>query len=47
MIDFESACPWGRARPSRAPHADEADSEKTIGEDVGGEPAKVCRVIQG
>src|SRR5215216_5492399 len=70
MIDSESACPWERARPRRlrrrpvaslpgAPHADEADSWRTIGEDVGttptgdGEavsgrrPAKVWRVIQG
>jgi hypothetical protein len=59
MIDSECACLWGRARPSWAPHADEADGWRTIGEDVGtkptgdGEavsgrwPAKVWRVIQG
>src|SRR5438093_6944148 len=47
MIDSESACPRGRARPSWAPPAAEADSRCTIGEDAGGDPAKVWRVIRG
>jgi hypothetical protein len=47
MIDFESACPRGRARPSWAATADEADSRSTIGEDVGADPATVWRVIRG
>jgi len=46
MIDPEAACPWGRDRPSRAPHADETDSS-AIGEEVGGDPAPAWRVIQG
>src|SRR5947208_6727891 len=47
MIDSESACPRGRARPSWATPAAEADSRSTIGEDAGGDPAKVWRVNRG
>src|ERR671936_1142069 len=46
MTDSESTCPWGRDRPSWAPHADETDSS-AIGDEVGGDPAPTWRVSQG
>jgi hypothetical protein len=46
MIGSELTCPWGRARPSWAPHADEPIAE-AIGEEAGGDPATAWRVIQG
>jgi hypothetical protein len=47
MTGSESACPRGRARPSWAATADEADSRSTIGEYAGADPATVWRVIRG
>jgi hypothetical protein len=47
MIDSESACPRGRARPSWAATADEADSRSTIGEDVGTTPTGDGEAVSG
>src|SRR4051812_4240909 len=46
MVDFAAACARGRARPSWAPRAAEADSRCPIGEDARGDPAPVWRVIR-
>src|SRR5215211_1691852 len=47
MVDSESACLRGRARPSWAPHADEVDSPRTIGEDVGTTPTGDGEAVSG
>ena len=45
MVDSAAARARGRARASWAPNADEADSS-AIGEDAGGDPATLWRVIR-
>src|SRR5215211_5544760 len=47
MIDSESACLRGRATPSWAAHADQADSPRTIGEDAGTTPTGDGEAVSG